>query len=169
MPLMVLTGASGAGKTTIASAIEHAHGERVDVFYMDRIGVPSAEDMVANFGSGEEWQRAATRAWMERLAPLLADGRTILFEGQTRFAFLKEAAENAGIANWHGVLVDCDDPTRGIRLASHRGQAELANSHMMNWAAFLRREAIAGGYEILDTTDLSLADEVEWVLRRLGS
>ena len=38
---------------------------------------------------------------------------------------------------------------------------------MMNWAAYLRREAQASGFEILDTSHLSLKQSMDNVLRRL--
>jgi len=167
MPLVILTGASGAGKTTIAEAIERLHGQEIDVFYKDRIGVPPVQDMIDKFGSVEGWQRAATFEWMGRLSPLVEQGRSVLFEGQSRFAFLVEAAERAGIIPYACILIDCDDETRTRRLSIDRGQPELANPDMMNWANFLRNEASANGCEILDTSNRTLEQGVELVLRVL--
>lgn len=168
MPFVILTGASGAGKTTIAEAIECRHGQKFDVFYKDRIGVPPVEEMIGKFGSVEGWQRAATFEWMARLSPLLAQGRSVLFEGQSRFSFLTEAVEHAGITSYTSILVDCDDETRARRLTLDRGQPDLANTDMMNWASFLRNEALAYGCEILDTSALTkeqAIDRVLWYLR----
>ena len=167
MPLVILTGASGAGKTTIAEAIERLHGQEIDVFYKDRIGVPPVQDMIDKFGSVEGWQRAATFEWMARLSPLVEQGRSVLFEGQSRFSFLVEAAERAGIIPYACILIDCDDETRTRRLSIDRGQPELANPDMMNWANFLRNEASAYGCEILDTSNLTLEQGFELVLRLL--
>lgn len=167
MPLVILTGASGAGKTTIAEAIERRFDQQFDVFYMDRIGVPPVRDMVDKFGSIEAWQRAATFEWMARLSLLLAQGRSVLFEGQSRFSFLAEAAEYAGIVSYTSILVDCDDETRARRLSIDRGQPDLANTDMMNWANFLRNEASAYGCEILDTSALTLEQGIECVVCHL--
>lgn len=167
MPLVILTGASGAGKTTIAAAIEHRYARQFDIFYKDRIGVPPVQEMIDRFGSVEGWQRAATCEWMARLAPLLAQGRSVLFEGQSRFSFLAEAADQAGIAAYTAILVDCDDDTRTRRLSVDRGQAELANAEMMNWAGFLRNEASVCGCEILDTAQLTLDQAIARVVCRL--
>lgn len=164
MPLVILTGASGAGKTTIAEAIEHLHGQEFDVFYKDRIGVPPVEEMVDKFGSVKGWQRAATFEWMDRLCLPLAKGRSVLFEGQSRFSFLAEATEYARIASYIAILVDCDDETRARRLSIDRGQPELASPDMMNWASFLRNEASAYGCEILDTSALTLEQGIAHVL-----
>jgi predicted kinase len=67
MPLVIMTGASGSGKTTIAKAIEVYHPS-ITVFRFDNIGVPSAEVM-ASFGTdhqpGGAWQRAMTQVVRE--------------------------------------------------------------------------------------------------------
>ena len=138
MQFVVLIGASGSGKTTIARAIAERHAGDVEVFHFDQIGVPSANRMIAEFGSGEGWQRAKTIEWMAKLAPLSKSGRRLLFEGQTRLSFLAEGAEAAGIPAYRPILVDCDDETRSMRLRVERDQPELADETMMNWARYLR-------------------------------
>ncbi|GAJ97010.1 hypothetical protein RRH01S_29_00370 [Rhizobium rhizogenes NBRC 13257] len=65
------------------------------------------------------------------------------------------------------ILIDCDDETRTKRLSIDRGQPELASADMMNWASFLRNEASAYGYEILDTSNLTLEQGVERIVREL--
>src|SRR5690349_18373585 len=113
---VVLIGASGSGKTTLARVIAQRHVNDVEVFHFDQIGVPSANRMIAEFGSGEGWQRAKTIEWMARLASLRRSGRRLLFEGQTRLSFLAEGAAAAGGSDYLPILVDCDDETRSRRL-----------------------------------------------------
>ena len=168
MPLVILIGASGSGKTTIARAIEHRHADKVEVLHFDRIAVPSVEDMIAEYGSGEGWQRAKTLDWMARLAQFAKSGRGLLFEGQTRFSFLEEGASAAGGLAYLPILVDCDDEKRSKRLPFERRQPELANEKMMNWARYLRSEAKRRGCEILDTSSLSLDEGVSYVMARLN-
>ena len=86
MTIVVLLGASGSGKTTIADAIACQHRRDLDVFHFDRIGVPAVEQMIADYGSAAGWQRAKTFDWMFRLAGTIHPGRHVLFEGQTRLA-----------------------------------------------------------------------------------
>lgn len=167
MRFVVLIGASGSGKTAIASAIEQRYGDEVQVFYFDRIGVPSAERMIAEYGSGEAWQRAKTFEWMARLAPLCGLGHGLLFEGQTRLSFLAEAATAAGITTFSPILVDCDNETRARRLSLRRRQSALVNEGMMTWADHLRREARGRGCEILDTSRIVLDQCVAYVMARL--
>jgi len=167
MTLVVLIGASRSGKTTIAQAVEAKHAGKISVHYFDHIGVPSVEQMIADYGSPARWQYAMTVAWMKRLAALAQSQKKLLFEGQMRLAFVTEAAETAGIS-CRSILIDCDDDTRRHRLAVDRGQPELANDEMIGWAAFLRREAITANAEILDTSSLSLDESVAAVIERLS-
>jgi dephospho-CoA kinase len=150
MRLIVLTGASGSGKTAIAKAVQ-SRCRDTEVFFFDSIGVPTLDRMIAECGSPEEWQRAKTIEWMARIAAL-PGYRKILFEGQTRIAFLREALSAAAICDYRIILVDCDDAIRRRRLNEDRRQPELANPKMMHWARFLRDEAKRSGCEILDTS-----------------
>jgi shikimate kinase len=167
MRFVILIGASGSGKTTIARAIAERYADEVEVFYFDQIGVPSAKRMITEYGSGEGWQRAKTIEWMSKLASLSKSGRRVLLEGQTRLRFLAEGAEAAGGPAYLPILVDCDDETRSRRLSLEREQPELANENMMNWARYLRREAEGCGCEILDTSTLSLEQCIIHVMARL--
>ena len=167
MQFVVLIGASGSGKTTIARAIAQRYADDVEVFHFDRIGVPSARRMITKYGSGEEWQRAKTIEWMAKLAPRSRSGRRLLFEGQTRLCFLAEGAEAAGGPAYLPILVDCDDETRSRRLSLAREQPELANEEMMHWARYLRCEAEGSGCEVLDTSALSLGRCISHVMARL--
>ena len=166
MALAILIGASGAGKTAIAEAFAARYPD-VDVLHFDSIGVPSPARMIADFGSGEAWQRATTLRWLEEIAGRLAEGRAILFEGQTRRAFVAEAAAAAGIANYRLILIDCDDATRVRRLREARAQPALAGPEMLAWAAWLRGEARRGGHPILDTSAMEVAQAVA-AIRALG-
>jgi hypothetical protein len=80
-----------------------------------------------------------------------------------RLAFAQEGLLSAGIADARLILLDCDDETRTHRLVAHRNQPELANPTMMNWAASLRRDAQAGGYDVLNTSNMSLRKAVDHV------
>ena len=162
MRLVILTGASGAGKTAIARAIAERHADAVSVLHFDSIGVPSTAEMIAQYGSPEGWQRAKTIEWFAKLSAM--SGKT-LFEGQVRIAFLEEAARLSALSNYKIVLVDCDDETRARRLSLDRGQPELANQTMFDWARYLRLEAVKGGYPDLDTSLLSLEESAQRVLR----
>jgi dephospho-CoA kinase len=123
MRLVILTGASGSGKTAIAETIRIGHPDLAEVLHFDSIGVPSPEARLAGWGSGEAWQRAMTLSWMTRIAAMSSQNRPVLFEGQMRLAFVREGLLAAGIANARVILVDCDDATRTHRLT---GRAQSA-------------------------------------------
>jgi dephospho-CoA kinase len=167
MHLVILTGASGSGKTAIANKIRQNIGSAVDVFHFDSIEVPSIEKMVEGWGSVEEWQRTRTLEWMHNIASLNRGTSSVLFEGQIRIAFLKEGLLAAGILDAEIVLIDCDDATRTERLIRHRNQPELVKPTMMSWAAYLRSEAMQGDHKILDTSTISLQASVEYVRKIL--
>jgi hypothetical protein len=155
MQLVILTGASGSGKTAIAEAIRAGRPDLADVLHFDSIGVPSPEERLA-WGPDGAWQRAMTLNWMDRIAAMRGWHRPVLFEGQMRLAFVREGLLAVGIADARVILVDCDDATRTRRLVTNRAQPELANPDMMIWAEFLRREVRESGCEVLETSNLSL-------------
>jgi hypothetical protein len=130
------------------------------VIFFDSIGLPDQP--------GEAWQRATTMAWIEKIRPILSAGKSVLFEGQMRIAFIQEALAAARIPNARIILLDCDDATRQRRLRADRNQPGLANPTMMNWARCLREEALATGSEILDTGRIPLRDCVNRVCEHLG-
>jgi predicted kinase len=169
--LVVLTGASGSGKTAIALEVERTHPEYT-VLRFDTIGVPSAEVM-ATFGTGHQpggaWMRAMTLEWFERIAAIVGAGRSVLFEGQMRIAFIKEALAASRITDAHIILVECDDCTRDERLMSYRMQPELANESMKGWSRYLHDEAVGSGIEVLDTGTRTLAYSVSHVVGYLKS
>ncbi|MDF0699264.1 hypothetical protein PYR71_22710 [Rhizobium sp. MC63] len=164
MPAAILIGASGSGKTTIARAIAERSPDDTDVLFFDSIGVPSAEDMMREYGSGEAWQLAKTVEWMRRIAEIATSGRQVVFEGQTRLSYLAEGAVAAGWGDYIPILIDCNDATRAARLTFDRRQPELANPEMMKWAKYLRLEARAHGCEVLDTSAISVEQATSCVL-----
>ena len=166
--LVVLTGAAGGGKTTIARSYEKLGVPNCEVHFFDSIGVPSVEQMRKEYGLGHEpggaWQRAMTLQWIRRIRAILDRGTSVLFEGQMRIAFIKEGLVASKISSARVVLVDCDDITRSERLNVTRGQPDLANPDMMNWARYLREEAHEAQIGVLDTARLSVAECVAFIL-----
>ena len=164
--LVVVTGASGAGKTTMVEAVEQSAQCDVDVFYFDSIGVPPVDDMIAEFGSTDEWQRAATRKWVNRILESSNKDVAVL-DGQIRLSYIDEACKDLPCA-FRIVLVDCNDDVRTARLGT-RGQSELASPDMMNWAAFLRSEAEENDRAtVLDTSEMTVEGATTALLEVLG-
>jgi dephospho-CoA kinase len=174
--ILVVTGASGSGKTAAVRSLEERSLDGLRCFYFDSIGVPSTEEMDREFGGGEAWQADATRRWIKRLVTE-SDGRTVsVLDGQTRPSFVRAAL--AGVESTHVriVLLECSPAVRRARLAQ-RGQPELATLRMDNWAAYLRGQADALDLRVIDTdalavesvTDLLAAQVKELHLEALGA
>jgi predicted kinase len=170
MTLVIMTGASGSGKTTIAQAVESAELP-IRVFCFDSIGVPSAAVMGSEGDShqpGGAWQRARTFEWIQRIGPIVSGGEHVLFEGQMRIAFIRDALAHSAVEAARIICVDCDDFTRTRRLTCGRLQPELATDNMMGWSRYLRQEALDASCDILDTSNLYLAESVNSVLAVFG-
>lgn len=165
-PFVILTGASGVGKTSIAQRIEELHPD-ITVYRGDSIGLPSEEIMQSYGpveGPGGPSQRAFALYWIGVIAPTLAAGRPVLLEGSTRIAFLLEALALNGIPHARILLVECDDHSRDSRLTHDRHQPELANEEMRCWSRYLHKEAVEAGCEIIDTSNVPLAITVRQVM-----
>jgi len=158
--LLILTGASGAGKTTLVDALARRHRPGLHTYHFDSIGVPSAEAMIAQFGSGEGWQAAMTGQWIERLASNPDGAAAMVLEGQMRPHVIRGSWPAASAVLCRIILVDCAPEIRRARLAGPRAQPELANSQMDAWAAYLRGQADALGLPIVDTSAQSIEQGV---------
>lgn len=160
--VVFLVGASGVGKTAVAQVLEQRAPWKGHTHYFDTIGVPSAEEMEARFGGGEEWQRWATQQWVDRLAE--HDAELQLVEGQTRPSFIREAGGRHTDLELHILRLDCASDVRQHRLIELRMRPELATPRMDNWAAYLSGQAHALGLSVIDTTHSdpqAIAKEIE--------
>jgi energy-coupling factor transporter ATP-binding protein EcfA2 len=169
--LVLLTGASGSGKTTIARCLEARGLPNLQVLFFDSVGVPSRQEMIKQYGTGHQpggaWLRVTTIQWMKRIRSILDAGVSVVFEGQMRIAFIQEGLIAAGIGQSHLILLDCADGDRVRRLTADRGQPELASAEMLNWARYLRNESLQYGIQILDTSSIPLTESVQYVLHLL--
>jgi hypothetical protein len=167
--ILVLTGASGAGKPTVIRALEEKRLPGVGCYSFDSVGVPSPEVMVRDFGGGEQWQAATTEAWITRLLRNDDGVRVAVLDGQTRPSVLRGLFLRLGAERWQIALADCGHPERNERLHGPRGQPELATRDMDCWAAYLRGQADALGLPVIDTSR-TLAEsvgEVEAIVREV--
>lgn len=153
--ILVITGASGAGKTTAARVLDARGRPGVRCFEFDSIGIPSADEMQRDFGGPEAWQAHATKRWIERLVEETPSGEISILDGQTRPTFVLGALRRADV-QVRIVLVECSSEARRSRL-TERGQPDAASATMENWAAYLRGQADALGLSVVDSTNLAVA------------
>lgn len=156
--LLVVTGASGAGKTTLVRALEARRRADVGCYYFDDIGVPSPQEMERVHGGGAQWQAAATEAWIRRLARNDDGVAVAVLDAQVRPSLVLEALRRHPVARARIVLVDCGYGERHARLRGPRGQPELATAEMDRWAAYLRGQADALSLPVIDTTHLGIEE-----------
>jgi len=163
--ILVVTGASGAGKTAAVEALHARALPGVRCFHFDSIGVPTLETMEREHGGPERWQAQATHRWLARLAGLGDSVQVAILDAQTRPSTVI-AAPGAGTA-WRArvVLLDCAPEVRAARLRGPRGQAELATARMDQWAAYLRGQADALALPVIDTTALTIAQAADQLER----
>ncbi len=150
--LILIIGASGAGKTTILKNIESKNIPNTKVYYFDDLGVPTTEEMIRDFGSVENWQKAILNEWVRKINSENAGEEMVLLDGSVRPSFVDDACEI--------VLIDCDDEVREKRL-KERGHPELVNENMKNWANYLRTECKKDDHLIIDTSNKDLSDSTE--------
>lgn len=155
--VVFLIGASGVGKTTVASVLEGRAPWLGNTFYSDTIGVPSPEEMERWQGGGEGWQKWATEQWVTKLAGRNAPLQ--LLEMQTRPSFILGALETYPEIEPKILLLDCSAEVRRFRLTKLRQRPELASPRMENWAAYLRGQADTLGLPVIQTDNLT-PDEV---------
>ena len=153
--VLVVVGASGAGKTTLVSRLAALALPGVGCHHFDSIGIPSAEEIAARFGDGEAFQAWALDEWVARLVRNEDRVAVAVLDAQVRPSAVRDALARHGVARGGAVLVDCDYAERNARLRGPRGQPELATPRMDQWAAYLRGQADALGVPIVETTGAS--------------
>ena len=162
--ILFVVGASGVGKTAAVRTLEARRMTGVRCYFFDSIGIPTAEVIEQEWGSGEKFQEEMTKSWIERLAINEDNAEVAVLDGQTRPSFIQRHLARAGIGHACLLMLDCATTVRNARLRGPREQPELASDTMDAWAAYLRGQADALGLRVLDTSDISI-EEVADVLQ----
>ena len=148
--ILVLTGASGAGKTTLILKLNELAVPGVKAFNCDRVKIES------DAADGADWQADVLRYWISHVSEPKSGIELAVLDTQIRPHRALEVLSQAAIDYAQIVLVDCDPVKRNERLHVNRGQPELANPQMDCWAAYLRGQADALKLSIIDTSNDSL-------------
>lgn len=163
--ILVLTGASGAGKTTLALKLNELAIPGVKGINCDRVKIEADE-----IAGSTDRQADILRYWISHLSLPETGIELAVLDTQIRPHRALEVLNQAAIDYAQIVLVDCDPVKRNERLHMDRGQPELANPQMDCWAAYLRGQADALKLSIIDTSndpiDKSLV-ELQLLVRNL--
>lgn len=153
--IIFLSGVSGAGKTYLVHRLIAINSADTSIkfLFFDSIGVPSHEEMVRQYGSGKEWQKATTYQWIARILHDYSHKRVVVIEGQTELKFIEAAFLHYGVTTYKIILIEARHEVRHQRLQEGRKQPELINDKMDNWARYLHDQAQAMGVDILDNSD----------------
>jgi len=165
--MLVVVGASGAGKTTLVSRLAARELPGVGCYHFDAIGIPADDD--PRFADGEAFQAWALNEWVARLARNEDRVRVAVLDAQVRPSAVRHALAGHGVPRGEVVLVDCCYAERNARLRGPRGQPELANAQMDCWAAYLRGQADALEVPVLDTSGLTPDRGVDFLCERVAA
>lgn len=159
--IILMTGASGSGKTTVAKALEREFSPAfISINYFDDIGVPSIEQMIRDHGAVEKWQEWATHAWIEKLVKLTSE-KLVFLEGSFNPEFAVAKMQELDFNKYHLICLHADKDMREQRLIQERLQPELVTQDMENFAQKLRAQTIAMNGIVLDTTNLSVQEIIQ--------
>lgn len=159
--ILVVTGASGAGKTTLVRRLAAMRVPGVGCFELDSMEVPSVEEMTERWGGTMEWQNVATRYWIDRLLQNEEGHEVAVLDGQVRPSEVRAAFGSLGVRVGEIALVDCGHDERNARLTGPRGQPELVSGQMDCWAAYLRGQCDALDLPRIDTSGRAAGESVE--------
>jgi len=150
--IIFVLGASGSGKTTTVEYIESENPDKYFFAYFDQPKVPSEEEIEKQYGNWENWGIQRTNEWLDKIKNKNKD-RVTIFDIQTKPENIENACKKFEITDYAIIILDCSNEERKKRLIE-RGQPNLINDSLFDWAQFLRDEACKNDYIIIDNTEL---------------
>ncbi|MDR6723630.1 broad-specificity NMP kinase [Paenibacillus amylolyticus] len=155
LPLFVVTGASGTGKTTICALVRESLPE-FDVFDMDII-------------DNVDWQIAKAN-WLRIAYSISLSGRGTVLCGTMVPENIESADHKDKFETIHYINLHCDDETRAARLLARGWGNEAVQEHknFANWLVQNASVAFTPPMPTINTSELApeeVAKEIkDWVL-----
>lgn len=152
--LLLVTGASGVGKTTVRTLLEPQLGPEVECAELwDLSPNPSAQTL--------EWRQRTTELAVQRAVQLQREGRHFLLCGDPIAAVEVLAAPSADrLAGSAFCLLDADRTTQAERL-TNRGDDPALLVHHHAFAEWMRRQA-ADPMHMLEVVTHNAWDQMQW-------
>jgi hypothetical protein len=168
LPLFALTGASGAGKSAVGTALA-GRLPRCVVLEQDLLWLPDQLDPA-------DEHRQFRRLWLRLVAALHQNGRPVLLCGTVVPGQFEACPERRLLGAIHYLALVCDDAELAARLRARppwRAWTDEKIAHVLAFNRWVRRNAATTTppMELLDTGGRSVQDSAAgvraWVLRRL--
>ncbi len=187
MTLLLVTGASGAGKSTVRQAVSPELSPEVECVELgDVLDVPTFPDIA--------WRQRATEAVVQRAAGLQSDGRHLLLSGDPVAAGeVLAAPSTTRLDDVAACLLDVGPDAQAARLERRGGDPALLVHHQafadwmrghardpghvphvlttggweaMRWERWIGADPADGGWamEVIDTSELTAAEVAAEVL-----
>lgn len=155
-PLIVVTGASGSGKTTILPALLDRLRGACMVFDVDWLGDPFSRHPGA--GTGSQWP-VIRDVWLHVAHGVAQNGLPSLLLGPFIPEHLDGLVGRRWVGEIHYVVLDCPDDERVRRLAARPRWRSRDVDDQLGFAAWLRQN-LAPVVDTSGTTPGAVADEV---------
>lgn len=170
LPLFVLTGASGAGKTTIGLNLARSFHECVTMDSDILWGAVAA--------TADDNYRRYRNTWLRVAKNISQVGRPVVLAGTALPDQFEECPERRYFTQLHYLAVVCDDDTLAQRLRARpawRGSGTAAFiEDMLGFNRYLKAHANTSTppMSLLDTSDRTIEEStaatIDWVRRRLS-
>lgn len=132
--LLSLTGASGAGKSTVLEALRRTRWPKpLALAEFDSVGVPPGADTA--------WRHSTVERWIRRALELQERGRHLLLCGQVPLGELLAAPSAERLDRIAVCVLDCSADVRRTRLRS-RGEPEEALRHHLAFGEWIRSHSV---------------------------
>ncbi|MDC0348809.1 AAA family ATPase [Alphaproteobacteria bacterium] len=139
--IILITGASGSGKTTALHSINEILPSLISLHHFDDIGVPTVKEMIKEYGTVERWQEEITHRWIERLSKI-RNKKLVFLEGSFNPEFAVSHLKKLKIRNYSLICLYTKKSIRDKRLIIHRNQPDLATQEMENFSNLLKEKTL---------------------------